>query len=217
MCNREHTLYVLIIATFHFVIVSKPTNRITQESPCKGAFVESYLQDAPVTGGGMMAIHRDRSVADLKGRRAYFNHCFTASSSPPSRLSYPFLSLYLCTILLLYLYYPSTYVFAYPPSILFLLLLYCPDAYFQLDYAAPRAYPSQICTNLFALSSVPHANLHVIRNTHVIQVLELYTQADSLFTIFYVFFQADWQSAKADATNDRQTLYHGYQAGFCSI
>ena len=112
------------------MIVSKPTNIITQESPCKGTFVESYLQDAPVTGGGMMAIHRDRSVADLKGRRAYFNHCFTASSSPPSRLSYPLLSLY----------YPSTYVFAYPPSILFLLLLYCAGAYFQLDYADSRGY-----------------------------------------------------------------------------
>ena len=100
VCNCLHTLYVLIIAAFHFVIVSKPTNRITQESPCKGAFVESYLQDAPVTGGGMMAIHRDRSVADLKGRRAYFNHCFTASSSPPSRLSYPLLSLYYPPIIL---------------------------------------------------------------------------------------------------------------------
>ena len=141
-----------------------------------------------------MAIHRDRSVADLKGRRAYFNHCFTASSSPPSRLAYPFLSLhypstlslhilllylyYLCTmslqIILPYLYYPRAYPWL------------CPGAYFQLDYAAPRAYPSQICTNLFALSSVPHANLHVIRNTHVIQVLELYTQADSLLAIFYV-------------------------------
>ena len=133
-----------------------------------------------------MAIHRDRSVADLKGRRAYFNHCFTASSSPPSRLAYPFLSLhypstlslhilllylyYLCTmslrILLLYLYYLCTmslqiilpYLY-YPRAYPWL----CPGAYFQLDYAAPRAYPSQICTNLFALSSLPHANLHVIR------------------------------------------------------
>ena len=48
------------------------------------------------------------------------------------------------------------------------------------------------------------------------QILELYTQADSLLTIF-MFVQADWQSAKADATNDRHTLYYGYQAGFCSI
>ena len=106
MCNCQHNLHVLIIAAFHFVIVSKPTNRITQESPCKGAFVESYLQDAPVTRGGMMAIHRDRSVADLKGRRAYFNHCFTASSPPhpvfhiPSYpCTYVLSSYYTCTIL----------------------------------------------------------------------------------------------------------------------
>ena len=122
----------------------------------------------------MMAIHRDRSVADLKGRRTYFNHCFTASFSPPSRLAHPLLSLY-------YVFtYPPTntnnetptnplpflyYVFAYPPNILVLSLRIslCPGAYFQLDYADPRAYPSQICTNLFALSSLPHANLHVIR------------------------------------------------------
>ena len=35
VCNCLHTLDVLIIAAFHFVIVSKPTNIITQESPCK--------------------------------------------------------------------------------------------------------------------------------------------------------------------------------------
>ena len=174
VCNRQHTLDVLIIAAFHFVIVSKPTNRITQESPCKGAFVEFYLQDAPVTGGGMMAIHRDRSVADLKGRRTYFNHCFTASSSPHPVLHIPY---YPCTMSLHILRTNTNnetptnplpflyYVFAYPPNILVLSLRIslCPGAYFQLDYADPRAYPSQICTNLFALSSLPHANLHVIR------------------------------------------------------
>ena len=44
------------------------------------------------------------------------------------------------------------------------------------------------------------------------QILELYTQADSLLTIF-MFVQADWQRAKAHATNDRHTVYHGYQPG----
>ena len=140
VCNCLHTLDVLIIAAFHFVIVSKPTNRITQESPCTGAFVESYLQDAPVTGGGMMAIHRDRSVADLKGRRTYFNHCFTASSSPHPVLHIPYypctMSLHIlllilimkhllihyhsCTmslhILLIYLYYPCAYPYVLAPT-----------------------------------------------------------------------------------------------------
>ena len=213
-CATAYTLNVLIIAAFHFVIVSKPTNIITQESPCKvGALstVKAHL---------LSLIYRTHQW--LKGAwwpsietvqwptwRAGEPTSTTALLHPPPPHPVFQIPYYPCTILLLYLYYPSTYVFAYPPSILFLLLLYCPGAYFQLDYAAPRAYPSQICTNLFALSSVPHANLHVIRNTHVIQVLELYTQADSLLTIFYVFFK---QTGKVPRQTPQMTDKHSITA-----
>ena len=88
-----------------------------------------------------MAIHRDRSVADLKGRRTYFNHCFTASSSPPSRLAYPLLSLfYPCTmslhnllLILLLILIMKLLLIPYHPCTMslniLLLYLYYPCAY----------------------------------------------------------------------------------------
>ena len=89
----------------------------------------------------MMAIQRDRSVADLKGRRTYFNHCFTASSSPPSRLAYPLLSLfYPCTmslhnllLILLLILIMKLLLIPYHPCTMslniLLLYLYYPCAY----------------------------------------------------------------------------------------
>ena len=140
-----HTLDVLIIADFHFVIVSKPTNIITRESPCKvGALptVKAHLLSLIYRTHQWLEGAWWPSIETVQWPtwRAGEPTSTTALLHPPPPHPVFHIPYYPCTILLLYLYYPSTYVFAYPPSILFLLLLYCPGAYFQLDYADSRAY-----------------------------------------------------------------------------